>query len=89
MARLAGQFPQSRIKQRRKTFFRQNWWRILLVGAFLGAILIGVAPVVPHSSARLGCMALDGHHCGDQSPSASTREGVLGRSRTRSPQVAS
>jgi hypothetical protein len=50
MARLAGQFPQSRIKQRRKTFFRQNWWRILLVGAFLGAILIGVPLVLPHSS---------------------------------------
>jgi hypothetical protein len=50
MARLAGQFPQSRIKQRRKTFFRQNWRRILLVSALLGAILVGLALVLPHSA---------------------------------------
>jgi hypothetical protein len=50
MARLAGQFPQTRIKQRRKTFFRQNWWRVLLVGAFLSAILVGVALILPHSA---------------------------------------
>lgn len=50
MARLAGQFPQSRIKQRRKTFVRQNWWRILLVSASLGAVLIGVGLILPHSA---------------------------------------
>jgi hypothetical protein len=50
MACLAGQFPQRRIKQRRKTFFRQNWRRILLVGTFLGAILVGVALVLHHSA---------------------------------------
>jgi Nuclease-related domain len=50
MARLAGQFPQSRIRQRRKAFFRQHWWRVLLVGFFLGVIVVGVALVLPHWS---------------------------------------
>jgi len=45
-----GSFLKSRIKRRRKTFFRQNWRRILLVSALLGAILVGVALVLPHSA---------------------------------------